>query len=87
MNFKISSWLSNGRRDNDQKGMTKYLNSLHNGGFDSSELLAPRTETYPSKFYISVTLHSLENLIKLTDILGTVILDGRDITIYDDYIE
>lgn len=68
--------------------MAKYLDSLHENGFNNAELLVPDSDEYPNKFKISVTLNDLSGFVKLTSVLGVVVVfDGSQITIYDDYIE
>lgn len=87
MNFEVISVDYSARNEYSREGMIKYLNSLHENGFNNAELLVPDSDKYLSKFKINITLNDLSEFVKLTAILGVVVFDGSQITIYDDYIE
>lgn len=87
MNFEVISVDYSGRNEYSREGMVKYLNSLHESGFNNAKLLVPDSDKYPNKFKISITLNDLSEFVKLVSVLGTVVFDGSQITIYDDYIE
>lgn len=87
MNFEVISVDYSGRNEYSREGMVKYINSLHENGFNNAELLVPDSDKYPNKFKISITLNDLSEFVKLTSVLGVVVFDGSYITIYDDYIE
>lgn len=87
MDFKIISVKYDGRKDRDREGMMRYISDLQSSGFNNIKLLEPETEKYPSKFKINICLNNLDDFVKLTSCLGTVVFDGSEIIIYDDYIE
>ena len=87
MNFEVISADYSGRNEYSREGMAKYLNSLHESGFNNAKLVVPDSDEYPNKFKISITLNDLSEFVKLTSVLGIVVFDGSQITIYDDYLE
>lgn len=87
MNFEVISVDYSGRNEYSRKGMVEYLNSLHENGFNNAEILVPDSDKYPNRFKISITLNDLSEFVKLISVLGQVVFDGSQITIYDDYIE
>ena len=87
MNFEVISVDYSGRNEYSREGMVKYLDSLHENGFNNAELLVPDSDEYPNKIKINITLNDLSEFVKLVSVLGTVVFDGSQITICDDYIE
>lgn len=87
MNFEVISVDYSARNEYSREGMAKYLNNLHENGFNSAELLVPDSDEYPNRFKIGITLNDLAEFVKLTSVLGEVVFDGSQITIYDDYLE
>lgn len=87
MNFEVISVEYREIDDYSREGMAKYLNSIHENGFNNAELLVPDSDEYPNKFKISIILNDLGEFVKLISVLGKVVFDGSQITIYDDYIE
>lgn len=87
MEFEIISVDYSNRSERSREGVVKYIKELHDNGFNNSELLVPDSDKDPCMFKIKVSLDTMSEFVKLTSVLGEVLFDGRQITIYDSYIE